>query len=491
MFDVMFGEYRPDIPALKGDTQVALNVIPAETSYRPMPSLSEYSGALGSRCLGAYAAKSGAGVVTVFAGTATKLYALTGASTTWGDVTRASGGDYAADKRWNFTQFGNFVQAWNGVDDTQEFELGASTEFAALAGSPPKARYATVARAQIIVGNISGGASNRVQFCGVNARTTWGTSANAQSDYQDLVGEGATVMAIVGRINPHVWCERKIYVMSYAGPPTVWDFAEVESQRGTLFPQSVIGYGPFSFGFCQDGPYMFNGQTLSPIGQGKFSNSVMLDFDQANADRMSAAIDPVNNCVVWGYPSSNSVDGTPDRLLFYHWPTGKASLCNVSHEILMSVAASFGFTLEQLDNVSSSVDALPASLDSDIWSASGRTLLGAFSTAHKLGYFSGTNLAATLRTGEAQIYPGRKALVKRARPLVQGTSATMTVTPYTRDLQHESATAGTAGTVNGDGFARLRSKGRYHQAQLDIAAGGTWDHAMGIQFDAVQAGARP
>lgn len=487
----MFGEYKPDLPSLTGALQIARGVIPAEFSYRPLASLSEYSSALGARCLGAYAAKSGAGTVTIFAGTATKLYTLTGSSTSWTDVSRSSGGAYAADKRWAFAQFGDYVLAFNGVDAPQAFQLGVSSVFAALSGSPPTARYATVAQQQVIVGNVSGGASNRVQFSGVDSHTTWGTNANAQSDYQDLVGDGTTVMAVVGRVSPHIWCERKVYVMTYQGPPTVWDFAEVETQRGTLFPQSVIGYGPFSFGFCQDGPYSFNGQTLTPIGQGKFANTVMGDFDQANADRMSAAIDPVNQCVVWGYPSKDSVDGTPDRLLFFHWPTGKASLCNVSHEILMSVAASFGFTLEQLDNVSASLDALPASLDSDIWAASGRTLLGAFSTAHKLAYFSGANLAASIRTGEAQLIPGRKALVTRARPKVQGSSVSMTVTPYTRDLQHASATVGTIGTVNSNGFARLRAKARYHQAQLDIAAGGVWDHAEGIQFEAVSAGARP
>lgn len=489
--EVMFGEYKPDIPSLKGDTQLARNVIPSEASYRPLKGLSEYSGALDSRCMGAYAAKSGAGVVTVFAGTATKLYTLTGSSTSWVDATRLAGGDYAATARWNFTQFGDYVQAWNGVDAVQEYQLGTSTDFAAMSGSPPIAKYATVANQQIIVGNVAGGMSNRLQFCGVDARTTWGTSATAQSDFSDLVGDGVTIKAVVGRTSPHIWCERKIFVMTFVGPPLVYDIAEIESQRGTIFPQSVVGYGPFSFGFCQDGPYSFNGQTLSPIGQGKFADTVMADFAQSNADRMSAAIDPVNRCVVWGYPSSDSVNGTPDRLLFFHWPTGKASLCNVMHEVLTSSSASFGFTLEQLANVSSSLDSLPASLDSELWTASGRTLLGAFSTNHKLGYFTGANLAAKIRTGEAQIFPGRKSLITRARPLVQGMSATMTVTPITRDKQHVAAATGTAGTVNGNGFAPLRAKARYLQADLDIAAGGTWDHAEGIQFEAIPAGARP
>ena len=74
-----FGEWLPDLPDHNnpGSTQ-ARNVFPAVNSYRPFNSIAATSSnALTARAQGGKAFKSDSGVVSIFAGDATKLYKLT------------------------------------------------------------------------------------------------------------------------------------------------------------------------------------------------------------------------------------------------------------------------------------------------------------------------------------------------------------------------------------------------------------------------------
>ena len=74
------------MPSLSQWAREALNVVPAEESYRPLNGLSGVSSALAARCQGAAWFRGTAGATRMFAGDATKLYLLSGA--TWSDVTR-------------------------------------------------------------------------------------------------------------------------------------------------------------------------------------------------------------------------------------------------------------------------------------------------------------------------------------------------------------------------------------------------------------------
>jgi hypothetical protein len=81
---IPFAEWRPDMPDLGQWAREALNVIPAEESYRPLPSFSGVSNALTARAQGAAWFRGTGGAVKMFAGDATKLYLLSG--TTWTSV---------------------------------------------------------------------------------------------------------------------------------------------------------------------------------------------------------------------------------------------------------------------------------------------------------------------------------------------------------------------------------------------------------------------
>ena len=92
-----FGEWTPDIDSLsvKGLT-VAENCVPAADGYLPLNSLSDVTDALTGACIGAAWFADKTGTVRVYAGDATKLYRLSGA--TWSNVSKS--GNYTGGTNW-------------------------------------------------------------------------------------------------------------------------------------------------------------------------------------------------------------------------------------------------------------------------------------------------------------------------------------------------------------------------------------------------------
>ncbi|MGH7185566.1 MAG: hypothetical protein ACREIB_04715, partial [Pseudomonadota bacterium] len=213
------------------------------------------------------------------------------------------------------------------------------------------------------------------------------------------------------------------------------------------------------------------------------------DVDQGYLHRITSAVDPINKLYVLSYPGAGSGGGTPNRLLIYNWGADRWSQADVELEMLHQAATQSGYTLDDLDSVSASLDGLPFSLDSRAWSGSGRLLLAGFSTAHKVGYFNGANLAATVETTEAQPSPRRRTLVRGLRPIVDGGSVSVRI--GTRNRTDVPVSYGSPASMTAHGACPVRANGRYLRARIEIAANGAWSHIQGVdEIDASPAGAR-
>src|SRR5215213_11292066 len=318
---IPFAEWRPDMPALGPWAREALNVVPAEESYRPLNELSGVSSALTARAQGAAWFRGTAGATKMFAGDASKLYLLSGS--TWNDVSRTSGGPYApgGDNLWRFTQFGTLAIAVNGVDAPQKFDLGVGTNWTALGGSPPVGTFITTVRDFVLMGKI-GSAPQRVQWSGFNNAETWGTSLSTQADLQDLP-DGGNVTGLVGGEIGLIFQETSIRRMTYEGPPVIFRIDKIANDIGASVPGSVAGLLDMAFFLHKSGFYMVRaGQTITPIGRGKVDRTFWSEFDEANHFRSSSAIDPMNGIYVFAYPANGS-NGTTNRLLIYNWHTAR------------------------------------------------------------------------------------------------------------------------------------------------------------------------
>lgn len=491
--------FAPDLPASGGASALVRNCLPrTAASYGPMPSLAAYSAPLQARCQGALAVQDAAGNISVFAGDATRLYRLGAGSTAWADVAKPGGYTTAFEQRWSGLIFGDRVVMTNFADPLQSFRLGSDSAFTDLSPDAPRARHLAVVRDWLVLGNTfdaaDGPQPQRVWWSAIDDPTSWpapGTAAAAaaQSDFQDLVGGAGWVQGIVGNLGTAdgaVFQERAIVRMNYVGPPAIFAFATAEGARGTSAPGSIAQLGTIVYYLGEDGFYAFDGSASHPIGADKIDKTFFADLDQQHLGRITAAIDPINKLCFWAYPGAGNAAGNPNRLLAYNWAADRWSLCEIETELLLR-SLSFGYSLDALDAVAPSLDALPFSLDSRAWTG-GRVLLAAFDPMHRLGYFSGASLAPTVETAEASLDGARRMVVTGARPIVDG--GTPSVAIGARERPMDAVSFGPEVAVDGQGRAAQRASGRFVRARITMPAGSGFTHIAGVEIEAVPEGSR-
>ena len=488
---IPFGQFAPDQPALDAGGQfstVAKNVIPrTKDSYAPLGTVTDLTNALDNNCQGAAAFRDSGGTVYSFAGDKSKLYKLT--QTTYADVTGSTTPSVADDDTWQFAKFGERVIAVGGHNtNTQSYVMGTSSVFADLAGAAPKARHVAQIKDFIMLGNTydgtDGAVANRVWWSAINDPTDWPTigsadAAGKQSDRQDLPS-GGWVQAITGAVGGTdgvIFMDNAVYRIVYTGPPTVFEFYEVERARGTIAPRSVVNIGDACFYLSRDGFFQFNGQDSVAIGDQKVDKTFFSRYTNDYPHLVWGSADPVNKIVMWTYPSGSSANA--QKALIYNWSLGEWSEAEFDSQVLFTDLTQ-GYTLEQLDDVGN-LDALGYSLDSRIWTG-GKEVLAVFDTDKKNAQFSGANLAATIETQE--IGGGERVLIDGIRPYIDvANNAHVTISLKTRDDVGGSITTGSASNIDSDGLAHFTTSSRYARAQVNIAASATWTHAQGVDAD--------
>lgn len=481
---IPFGEYTPDLPAYKNPGSAYVNnVIPMGDGYEPFPALTVYSDALSARCQGAGSFRDADGTVFNFSGDAAKLYKM--ASALWSNVSKVGGYATNTDERWSFTQFGRSVIAANYTDATQTFLMGTDSLFSNLSATCPKARYLGVVNDFLVLGNINDGAAypNRVQWSPQgNPGGVWGTDEATQADYQDLNAANGWIKQVIGGEYGVIFQERAIVRMTYAGSPLVFQFDVVEEGRGTQAPGSVIKVGNLIYFIDTDGFYVFNGSSSIPIGDNKVDKTFLSNLDDNYLYRIQAVRDPTKPIIYWIYPGSGNTGGNCNAIIAYNWVTNKFSPVDLTGNDLEFIYNLFveGYTLDQLDSVSSSIDALTFSLDSGFWTG-GTIQLGGFNANHKVVYLNGSALEATIDTTEVRPNETGRAEIIRIRPAVDSSSATIKI--GIRNTQSESVSYGMASSQMSDGSCPVRANARFVRARVSIPAGDSWTHAQGVEIE--------
>lgn len=478
-----FGPFLPDQPAFESNAcSDVLNVIPSERGYRPANSFFNVTGALTARAQGAFTCRGKQGTIYNFAGDATKLYKQSSDGLTWTDISRLAGGAYATgnDGWWDFALFGDIVIATNGVDAPQRFQLDVDTNFSALGGSPPIAKFVFVIRDFVVLA-CHATAQDTLTWSALGDAEDWVASATTLSDSQTMY-EGGSIMGGVGGEYGTLFQERAFNRMSFEGPPTVFRFDKISKGMGCRAERSIATYENMTFFLSGDGMKLVHGGAeVVDIGAEKVDRWLEAELDGTYLYRVSSAIDPARKLYMMSFANGSASSGTPNIILAYHWPTGKfAPLSPGAHELIYVGATQETYTIDGLDALSGTIDGLPYPVDSRFYAGTGQLLLGAFNTSHQQGFYTGAYLAATIETGDVQLTPGYKSMLRSLRPMLEGTSITTTVTIKYRNRLQDSHTSASAVAVNANGVCPLRVNARYHRATINTAANDNWTHANGI-----------
>lgn len=490
---IPFGEWLPDQPSIGLQGAVtATNVIPDLNSYRPFPSLAVFSNSIGSQCKGGIYATDAAGVNYNYVGDATALYVL--AAQSFSVATRLVGGAYTtnADDYWEFANWGNTVIGVNGFTDLpQQISLGG-VNFTNLS-TGVKAKHIAIMRDFVVFGNVSDSAANvyRVRWSAINNPTSWTVDAATLADFQDLPAEGGPVQKILGGEYGVVLQQRSLWRMLFIGSPLIFQFDKIHNQIGAYVPQGAIRYQNLSFFLAEDGFYAFDGSQLDPIGRGKVDRFFLADLNTNYFQRINTVVDPTNKLVMWAYPSGSTSGGNPDKIMIYSWAFKRWALVEGINIQFFLQSLSTGYTLDGLDAVSTDLDTgILWSLDSVQWTG-GQVILAAFNSSNRLSRFNGSAMAATLETGEFQLFKDNRAMLTEVRPDAIGLSASLTISVINRNNLTESASIGAvAASPNATGFVQTRVSARYFRIRLQTSSTVDFTHIIGVEVEGTQAGKR-
>lgn len=392
----------------------------------------------------------------------------------------------SSDAQWQFEQAGNLVFATQANELLQVFDLSSSSAFSNALGSPPQAAYIKAVGRFLV---LSGLQSNpyRIQWSGLNsfnASGSW-TSGTNSSDYQDFP-DGGIVRGVAGGEYGLIFQDAAIRRMTYApDSPIVFDIDRLSDDMGLFAPYSLIRAGASTFFRAAQGFYQIDGTgQMSPIGKERVDRTFLADLDSSALQLFIGASDPRNSRVYWAYKSISGQTGKFDKLLCYDYGIQRFTPIAMSGEYLASAAQS-GLTLEGLDSISSSIDDLTFSLD-DVASARSPEIAMA-NGDHKIGYFNGANLEATLETAEQAAEP-RRMYVSGVRPITDAATVYCSVSKRERQGDAVSYTAETL--VNTQGISPQRASTRYARGKVRIPAGETWTFASGVEPIVRQEGLR-
>lgn len=480
-----FGEWTPDIYDLNAPLlRDARGVLPGINGYEPWQGLTQYmTNALAAACRGAVMARKEDGSFTVFAGTAAGLYRFGSATTAWTDETLSGGYTLVDDTYWHFAQFGDTLYAAQIGDSLQSIDIGSGTEFADVSGAPQGAYIRTVGD-QLFVAGVAA-SPYTLYWSGTNAPTYW-TVGQRNCDTQTFP-DGGVLTGITPLEVGLIFQEGAVRRFAPTGDRRLFEFGLVEGSRGLIAPQSLTILGNMTFYLSNDGWYATGGGVSEAIGEGKVDRWFQ---DIVNRDRLGAIIgaaDPRRRRLFWAFPSAGNTGSELDVLLCFDLATRRWTYTEDVDTAYIFAAATPGLTLEGLDDISGSLDALDFSLDA-AFLRGGTPQLAGFDSADKLSFFTGDNLAAMIDTGDIMLKPGTRHFARGVSMMTDADSVQVAV--GTKERPQDAISWRSAQGLNSQGIAPTRASGRVHRVRATIGAGETWTSLQGFEADIVPEGKR-
>src|SRR5262249_52711012 len=146
--------------------------------------------------------------------------------------------------------------------------------------------------------------------------------------------------------------------------PVIFSIDRVAQDVGLFAPYSLISNGNVNFFLSAQGfMRMPVGGIPEPIGKERVDRTFLADYDTGAVHMIIAATEPESTRVYWAYKSQNGTTGQFDKIMNFDFALNRwGGVISSSGEYLASMARP-GLTLENLDSISGSVDALSFSLD--------------------------------------------------------------------------------------------------------------------------------
>jgi len=391
----------------------------------------------------------------------------------------------SSNAQWQFAQTGNLVFAAQANEPLQVFDLSSATAFSNSLGSPPQAAYiSVVGRFLVLSGLLS--QPYRIQWSGLgdyNSSASWMSGTNS-SDFQDFP-DGGIVRGVAGGEFGTIFQDQAIRRMAYVGGDVIFQIERLTQDLGLFAPYSIIRAGTTTFFYSNKGFQKSEaGQLPVQIGRERVDRTFLKDLDKTNLQLFIGAADPRTSFVYWAYKSTGGAAGLYDKIIGYDPALDKFFPLNVSGEYLLGISQP-GITLESLDSISSSIDALTLTLDA--YATSVQPQIAQFDSTHKLGYFTGANLEATMESAE-QGTDGERIFIDGFRPITDAPSFFGSLS-YRETQQNTPVSTAEIAISSRTGRCDVRRSTRYGRFKGRIPAATVWTFCAGVEPSVSQDGA--
>lgn len=263
---------------------------------------------------------------------------------------------------------------------------------------------------------------------------------------------------------------------SVAGSATQYDkLLGYDTVLQRFFP--VQGVGEYLLGMSQSGITLESLDAIAPtpltITGAADNGSGKVRLTLSAETNANFTIIGQNSIVVYGVTGTTEANGT--------WLASQVTVVDGTH---VDLDVAFANAYVSGGQIGGSLDALTLSLDD--YPTSFEPQLGQFDGVHKLGFFSGPSLEATIDSAEEGAGDGARLSVRGARPI---TDAPSIFGRYVyRDTQQASPIVGTETGLSRLGRWDQNRDARYVRFRSRIPAGTVWTFFAGIEPDTIAGG---
>lgn len=439
-----------------GGLYTVQNVLPVRGAYYPAPNKAAYNTtAAADKIIGGTYVRDTDGQYYSFIGTLTKLYRYTNSALT--NITRASGGDYSASY-WSFEKYGSWTIATDFTDDPQILKDPTGANFVALGGSPPKARYCLLNHGHLILAYLDESGTiypKKIKYSAREDVEDWTTSLTTGCGSQDFPDMNGNITGLASLGDGFViTSDDAISYGYYIGGEYTYGFRlNIIRNIGCFFPQSLISIGDKIFFWSKYSIYSFDGESLIEIGA-RIKRTIFVETLIQSGDAISVAHDKANGLIKWAFPYGVT-SSTADKILVYNYLEDKFTILDMECDsIFMGATEQFiadSFTDTLIDNM----DFL---IDSTYWyNKNVQPMIG--NTDYKINAFTGSDLTATIETGEINNYPQMFKILKAYLP-IEGSSSSGSAIVKHRYSDVDAQSSSSSSSLKSDGTVDLRTTNR-------------------------------
>lgn len=477
---IPFLGYAPDLdPTLPGVMTNCSAIVPSAKGFKGAPTpVSVGLPALAATCYGAALCRKTDDTTRFFAGTVSDLYEAS--SATW---TPRSGATYnlGASHRWRFAQFGDVSLAAAKTEIIQQ--LDSATAFSNCTSTAPKGAIVETANNFVFLfdvsdqGTIYDSAERRDGWwCAAKGgHTNWTPSVTTEAATGNLRSTPGRITAGRRFGNQLVAYKlRSMYLGTYIGQPTIWDWQLIPGEAGALSQEVVVNVGtpddPKHIFMGFDNFYLFAGGRAVPIGnvlpQGFMSPVKDTVFGELNAQYAYActALHDVKNSLVYFFYPVNSAS-TPDKCVVYNYRTNRWGRDDRTIEQAVEYISA-GLTYDALGDSYATYADFPNQPYDDAFIVQGAAVPAILDTTHTVKTLSGASSTSSITTGDYGD-PQKFTDLNRVIPqfLTAPTSANMV--NFYRDILSSTLTQDQTTAMSSGRFDILRSA-RWHRARFDM-----------------------